>query len=60
MITGAHAIIYSTNPEADRARMTEHKIGCSAAQTMGWGVLTNVELPGGGKHGVYQPRHGRP
>lgn len=112
MITGAHAILYSTNPEADRtflrdvlafpsvdighgwlifalppaelavhpgsrndahelylmcddievfiARMTEHKVACSPTQSMGWGVLTKVELPGGGKLGVYQPRHARP
>jgi hypothetical protein len=112
MITGAHAIIYSTNAEADRAflrdvlafsnvdvghgwlifalppaevavhpggrndlhelylmcddieafmkRMTEHSITCSAIQSMGWGLLTKVELPGGGKLGVYQPRHARP
>ena len=46
--------------EAFMARMTEHQIGCSAVQTMGWGLLTKVELPGGGKLGVYQPRHGRP
>ena len=112
MITGAHAIIYSTNPDADRAflrdvltfshvdlghgwlifalppaevavhpgsrnevhelylmcddievfmkRMAEHKVTCSAIQSMGWGLLTKVELPGGGKLGVYQPRHARP
>jgi hypothetical protein len=35
-------------------------IACSAAQTMSWGVLTQVTLPGGGKLGVYQPRHARP
>jgi hypothetical protein len=112
MITGAHAIIYSTSPEADRAflrdvlafshvdvghgwlifalppaevavhpgskndvhelylmcddieafmaRMTERKVTCSAVQTLGWGMLTQVELPGGGKLGVYQPCHARP
>ena len=112
MITGAHAIIYSTNAEADRAflrdvlafdnadvghgwlifalppaevavhpgsrndmhelylmcddvaafitRMAEHKVACSAVQNLGWGLLTKVELPGGGKLGVYQPRHARP
>ena len=112
MITGAHAIIYSTNPDADRAflrdvlgfsnvdvghgwlifalppaevavhpgsrndvhelylmcddieafmkQMTEHGVTCSAIQSMGWGLLTKVELPGGGKLGVYQPRHARP
>ncbi|HEV8330057.1 MAG TPA: hypothetical protein VGQ22_01430 [Steroidobacteraceae bacterium] len=112
MITGAHAILYSTNPEADRAflrdvlelrnvdvghgwlifalppaevavhpgsrndthefylmcddiaafmaQMAEHQVACSAVQSMGWGLLTKVDLPGGGKLGVYQPRHARP
>jgi hypothetical protein len=27
---------------------------------MGWGHLAQVTLPGGGKLGVYQPRHARP
>jgi hypothetical protein len=112
MIIGAHSIIYSRKPEADRAflkdilqlsnldvghgwlifglppsevavhpgerndvqefylmcddveafvaDMKKHKIACSATQQMGWGLLTRVTLPGGGKLGVYQPRHGRP
>jgi len=25
-----------------------------------WGLLTHVMLPGGGKLGIYQPRHARP
>lgn len=25
-----------------------------------WGLLINITLPGGGKLGVYQPRHARP
>ena len=112
MITGAHAIIYSTNPEADRnflrdviglphvdvghgwlifglppsevavhpaeangahalyfmcddveafiAEIKTHQIACDAVQNQGWGLLTQVTLPGGGKLGVYQPRHARP
>src|SRR5690349_2869620 len=112
MIAGAHSIIYSTNPEADRAflrevlklphvdvghgwlifglppaevavhpsdkndvhefylmcddvkefvaTMKEHNISCDEIQDQGWGVLTRVTLPGGGKIGVYQPRHARP
>ena len=112
MITGAHSIIYSTNPEADRAFLRDvlglphvdvgdgwlifglppaevavhpsnendvhefylmctdveafiGKVGargitCEPAQNMGWGVLTQVRLPGGGKLGVYQPHHARP
>jgi len=112
MIIGAHSIIYSRNPEADRAflkdvlqltnvdvghgwiifglppsevavhpgekndvhefylmsndiesfvaEMKKHNIDCSPTQQMGWGLLTQVTLPGGGKLGVYQPRHERP
>jgi hypothetical protein len=111
-IIGAHSIVYSTDPEADRAflrdvldlphvdvgegwlifglppaevavhpsgendlhefylmcddveafvaRMKEHQIPCGRVQNMGWGIMTQLELPGGGKLGVYQPRHGRP
>jgi hypothetical protein len=112
MLIGAHSIIYSKNPEADRAflrdvlklthvdvghgwlifglppselavhpgeknnvhefylmcddvegfiaEMKRHKIECGPVQNQGWGMLTEVKLPGGGKLGVYQPRHGRP
>ena len=112
MITGAHSIIYSANPEADRAflrdvlklphvdvghgwlifglppaevavhpsekndvhelylicddvqkfvaTMKDHKISCDEIQDQGWGVLTHITLPSGGKLGVYQPRHARP
>jgi len=112
MITGAHSIIYSTNPDADRAffrdvleftnvdvgggwlifglppaevavhpgekndvhefylmcddvnalveTMTKRGVQCGAIEDQGWGVLTHVMLPGGGKLGIYQPRHARP
>jgi hypothetical protein len=112
MITGAHSIIYSKDPEADRAflrdvlkfpsvdvgggwlifglppaevavhpgrkndihefylmcddvkafiaDMKKRKVACTPVQNMGWGALTQVTLPGGGKLGVYQPRHARP
>jgi hypothetical protein len=42
------------------AEMKAQKIVCSPLQNQGWGMLTQVTLPGGGKLGVYQPRHGRP
>ena len=112
MITGAHSIIYSKNPEADRAflrdvlqlpnvdvghgwlifalppaelavhpaehndvhefylmctdvdaltaELSRHGAPCSPVQNQGWGLLTHVTLPGGGKLGIYQPRHERP
>lgn len=112
MLIGAHSIIYSTKPEADRAflrdvlslshvdvgdgwlifglppsevavhpadendvhefyfmcddveafivQMKKHGVACTPVQNQGWGLLTQVTLPGGGKLGVYQPRHARP
>ena len=112
MISGAHSIIYSTNPEADRiflrdvlglphvddgdgwlifglppsevavhpssanelrefyllcddietftAEMRTHDVECSPVNDEGWGLITNITLPGGGKLGVYQARHKRP
>ena len=112
MITGAHSIIYSKNPEADRAflrdvlqlpnvdvgdgwlifglppaevavhpsdendlhefylmcddieafvaQMKKSGIACGPVDDQGWGLLSQLTLPGGGKLGVYQPRHARP
>jgi hypothetical protein len=42
------------------AAMKKRKIACGPVQNQGWGLLTHVRLPGGGKLGVYQPRHARP
>lgn len=112
MIIGAHSVISSTNPEADRAflrdvlelpnvdvgggwlifglppaevavhpsnandvhefflmcddiaafiaDMTERNIATSPLEEEEWGLITHLTLPGGGKLGVYQPRHARP
>lgn len=112
MIIGAHSIIYSKNPDADRAflrdvlklpnvdvgggwlifglppaevavhpgdknnvhefylmvddvealiaEMKRRNIACGPVHNQGWGLLTQITLPGGGTLGVYQPRHARP
>ena len=112
MIIGAHAIVYSKDPDADRAflrdvigfrgvdvgggwtifglppaevavhpseengvhelylmcddinaliaDMKSKNVACSAVTQERWGSLTHVTLPGGGKLGVYQPRHASP
>jgi len=112
MIIGAHSIIYSTKPDADRAllrdvfklphvdvgegwlifglppaevavhpsekndvhefylmcddietfvtEMRKRGVVCGPVHDEGWGLLTQMMLPGGGKLGVYQPRHARP
>jgi len=41
-------------------QMTEKNIVCSEVQNQGWGKLVQLTLPGGGKLGVYEPKHARP
>jgi hypothetical protein len=112
MLIGAHTIIHSTAPEADRAflgdvlrlpkvdvgegwlifglppaevavhpsnendvhefylmcddidafveEMKTHNISSTPVRDQGWGRLSQITLPGGGKLGIYQPRHARP
>jgi len=40
--------------------MTKRGIAFSTPMHRGWGTMTEITLPGGGKLGVYQPHHGRP
>lgn len=46
--------------QAFMADMDGRGVPCGPIHDQGWGVLTHVMLPGGGKLGVYQPRHARP
>ena len=109
MIHGAHVIVYSKDPEADRSffrdvlkyesvdaghgwlifalppaelafhpseqndvhelflmcddvqafisQMKGNNVQCSAIDEQRWGSITRLTLPGGGKLGVYQPKH---
>lgn len=46
--------------EAEMARLRESGVACAPAVDRGWGILTTLTLPGGGKLGLYQPRHPHP
>lgn len=46
--------------EAFAAEMEKKGVVCGPVNDMGWGLLTQLTLPSGGKLGVYQPRHARP
>ena len=46
--------------EALVAELNEREIACDPIHNLGWGLITQVCLPGGGKLGIYQPRHARP
>ncbi|PYL31399.1 MAG: extradiol dioxygenase [Verrucomicrobia bacterium] len=48
------------NVKAFIAEMKKHRIACDSVQDRGYGLFTQLTLPGGGKLGVYQPRHARP
>ena len=40
--------------------MKRHGIECGPVSDERWGLLTQLQLPGGGRLGVYEPRHPRP
>jgi hypothetical protein len=40
--------------------MAAHNISCSEIEDQRWGLLISLTLPGGGKIGVYEPKHARP
>jgi len=40
--------------------MRGRRVPCEEPQTLSWGVLTYITLPGGARIGVYQARHARP
>lgn len=42
------------------SEMAERAIAFTPPSFQGWGTMTEITLPGGGKLGVYQPHHKRP
>jgi hypothetical protein len=57
----SHALYLMTDDVAAFvASMKRRKIACTPLADQGWGVLTELTLPSGGKLGVHEPRHARP
>ena len=42
------------------AEMKRKNVTCSPVDEQRWGSITRLTLPGGGKLGVYQPKHDSP
>ena len=42
------------------AEMKQKNVPCSPVDEQRWGSITRLTLPGGGKLGVYQPKHPSP
>jgi len=37
--------------------LESHRVQCDPIVDVGWGLLTHLSLPGGGRLGLYQPKH---
>jgi hypothetical protein len=58
---GQHALyLMCADVELLVREMTALGVACGPITNQGWGMLTELTLPGGGKLGVYEPRHARP
>jgi hypothetical protein len=42
------------------SEMKQQNVACSTVDDQRWGSITRLTLPGGGKLGVYQPKHPSP
>ncbi len=45
------------NVDAQIAELAHKGVACAPISDEGWGRLTTISLPGGGKLGLYEPRH---
>lgn len=41
-------------------KLNARGVACEPESSQGWGRSTAIRLPGGGKLGLYEPRHARP
>jgi catechol 2,3-dioxygenase-like lactoylglutathione lyase family enzyme len=46
--------------KAEMAALKKKGVRCSEVQEARWGSITKIRLPGGGKVGLYQPKHPSP
>jgi hypothetical protein len=58
--SGRELYLMCDDLEAEMARLREAGVSCETATQQRWGLLTHLTLPGGGRLGLYQPRHARP
>jgi catechol 2,3-dioxygenase-like lactoylglutathione lyase family enzyme len=49
--------LMSDDVNATVESLAKHQVKCEAVKDQGWGMLTYFSLPGGGRVGLYQPKH---
>ena len=58
---GAHELyLMCDDLTAEMKRLRAKGVECSAVHEERWGSVTQINLPGGGKLGLYEPKHARP
>jgi catechol 2,3-dioxygenase-like lactoylglutathione lyase family enzyme len=55
-----HLYLMCDDLDAAIAKLADKGVRCSEPFAASWGRATSVPLPGGGKIGLYEPRHARP
>lgn len=55
---GRHELFFMCKDlKAEISSLKKKGIHCSDVQEARWGSITKIQLPGGGKIGLYQPKH---
>jgi len=55
---GPHELYFMCDGlEAEMASLAKKGVKCSKVEEARWGSITKMRLPGGGKVGLYQPKH---
>ena len=55
---GLHELYFMCDDlKATMASLKVKKVKCGPVQEVRWGSLTTISLPGGGKIGLYRPKH---
>jgi len=55
---GKHELYFMCDDlKAEIAALARKGVACSEVNEERWGSLTHIQLPGGGKIGLYQPKH---
>ena len=55
---GKHELYFMCDDlKAEMANLAAKGVTCSEVHEERWGSLTHIQLPGGGKVGLYQPKH---
>ena len=58
---GRHEVyLMCDDVEATVRELSAKNVACDPVNDVRWGLLTQITLPGGGKLGLYQPKHPRP